>query len=155
TMLADAKTRLGDTSAQATFDDRGYIDAWRVIGPFDNEGKSGLDTETPPERDRMLAPDLQASYPGRERPVSWRTYPDIMRRGAVSCSARRRPRGHACGLAETSVVAGRARPLSVFIGSGGANEVDWNGQLVFTDSAYRMPSPDRSAVMVQGLAGPN
>jgi hypothetical protein len=62
TFLAEAETRLGDPDALIKrYDQLGYLSSWRVIGPFDNEGKSGLDTETPPERDRMLAPDLQAT----------------------------------------------------------------------------------------------
>src|SRR5262249_41831643 len=87
-LLAEARARLGDTAAlESRYDELGYVTRFRVIGPFDNEGKSGFDTETPPEQKRMEAPDPHASYPGRERPVSYRAYPDISRRGYVSFGA--------------------------------------------------------------------
>jgi tetratricopeptide (TPR) repeat protein len=156
TLAAEGRTRMGDPDAlDKGLDALGYLSTWRVIGPFDNEGKSGLDTDTPPETDRMLAPDLQASYPGRERPVSWRTYPESERRGYVSFGALLRPRENVCALAETFVYADRARPLALFFGSAGANKVYWNGQQVLRDPAYRMPSPDRSVVMVGARAGAN
>ena len=39
--------------------------------------------------------------------MSWRTYPDISRRGYVSFGAVLRPRENACGLAETFVYSER------------------------------------------------
>ena len=155
-MAAEARSRLGEPEALGqSFDELGYVTRFRVIGPFDNEGKSGFDTETPPEQKRLDPPDLQASYRGRERDVSWRDYPDISRRGYVSFGAIMRPRENACGLAETFVYADKARPLSLWIGSGGANKVYWNGEQVFQDVAYRLPSPERSSVMVQARSGAN
>ncbi len=156
TMLAEAKARLGDSEALgAPFEQLGFVSRWRVIGPFDNEGKTGFDTQTPPEQKRMEAPDLQASYPGRERPVSWRTYPEIVRRGYVSLGAILRPRENVCGLAETFVYAERARPLTLFLGAGGAAKVYWNGVEVLRDSAYRLPSADRSVATVGARKGAN
>jgi tetratricopeptide (TPR) repeat protein len=155
-MLSEARARLGEPEALAQgFTDLGYVTRYRVIGPFDNEGKAGLDAETPPEQKRMDAPDLQASYPGRERPVSWRAYPDISRRGFVSFGTIMRPRENVCGLAETFVYADRARPLSLWIGTGGAHKVYWNGEVVTRDDAYRAPYADRSVVMVPAQKGPN
>ena len=156
TVLADAKTRLGDTEALGKpFDELGFVTRWRVIGPFDNEGKSGFDSETPPEAARMQAPDPHASYPGRERPVRWRVYPDIARRGYVSFGGLMRPRENACGLAETFVYSEKAQALSLWAGSGGANKLYWNGSEVSRDAAYRLPSPDRSVVMVGAHKGAN
>ncbi|MFI5307668.1 MAG: hypothetical protein ACHQ53_09970, partial [Polyangiales bacterium] len=156
TLRAEAKARLGDLDALGErFDQLGYVGRWRVIGPFDNEGKSGFDKETPPEQKRMEAPDLQASYPGRERPVGWRQHPDIVRRGYVSFGAIMRPRENVCALAETFVYSERARPLLLLLGSGGASKVYWNGREVLRDEAYRMPSSDRSSVMVAARKGSN
>jgi tetratricopeptide (TPR) repeat protein len=156
TLLAEARSRLGDPEALGKrFEELGYIGRFRVIGPFDNEGKTGFDTETPPEQKRNEAQDLQASYPGRERPVSWRQYPEIVRRGYVSLGAVMRPRENVCGLAETFVYSEKARPLTLFVGSGGANKVYWNGQEVVHDAAYRMPAPDRSVAMVAARKGVN
>ncbi len=149
TMLAQARLRLGDPEAvHGPLEQLGYVTHFRVIGPFDNEGKAGFDTETPVEQQRMQAPDLQAQYPGREHAVSWRELPDVVRSGFVPFSAVMRPFENVCGLAETFVKSDRARPLSLWIGAGGPVKVYWNGQQVFRDAAYRNPSPDRSVVMV-------
>jgi cellulose synthase operon protein C len=156
TFIAEGRARLGDREALGKrFEQLGFVTTWRVIGPFDNEGKSGFDVETPPEQKRMEAPDPHASYPGRERPVSWRPYPDIARRGYVSLGGVLRPRENVCGLAETFVYSDRAQPLTVWIGAGGANKVYWNGELVLRDAAYRMPSADRSVVAVPARKGAN
>ncbi|GAB4315063.1 MAG: hypothetical protein Kow0059_06990 [Candidatus Sumerlaeia bacterium] len=45
------------------------INAWRVIGPFDNPPEAGLDAVLPPERSL----DFDAEYPGRNGLVRWRT----------------------------------------------------------------------------------
>jgi transglutaminase-like putative cysteine protease/Flp pilus assembly protein TadD len=155
-LVALGRARLGKRELdEAPFDALGYVTRWHVIGPFDNEGKIGFDQETPPEAKRMQAPDLEASYPGRERPVSWREFPDIAHAGYVSLGAITRPRQNVCGLAETFVHSERKQPLSLWLGAGGAVKVYWNGEPVFRDDAYRMPFPDRSAVMVGAHAGIN
>ncbi|MGD8859844.1 MAG: DUF3857 domain-containing protein [Myxococcales bacterium] len=155
-LVALGRARLGKRELdEAPFEALGYVTDWRVIGPFDNEGKIGFDQETPPEAQRMQAPDLEASYPGRERPVSWREFPDIAHAGYVSFGAITRPRQNVCGLAETFVHSERKQPLSLWLGAGGAVKVYWNGEPVFRDEAYRMPFPDRSVVMVGAHAGIN
>ena len=49
-----------------------------------------------------------------------------------------RPRENACGLAETFVYSEKAQPLSLWLGSGGANKLYWNGSEVSRDGAYRL-----------------
>jgi len=156
TLLAQARLRRGEPSAVAKrFEELGYATQFRVIGPFDNEGKRGFDVETPVEKQRMQAPDMQASYPGREREVSWREVPDVVRSGFVPFGAMLRPFENVCGLAETFVHTAAARPLSLWLGAAGAAKVYWNGEEVLRDPAYRGPSPDRSVVMVGARAGNN
>ena len=156
TMLAQARLRRGDVGAVAgRFEELGYVSDFRVIGPFDNEGKRGFDLLTPVEEARMQAPDLQMSYQGRERPVSWRDIPEVVRSGFVPFGALMRPFENVCGLAETFVHTKTARPLSLWVGAGGAVKVYWNGEPVLSDPAYRGPSPDRSVALVAARAGNN
>ncbi|MET0384879.1 MAG: DUF3857 domain-containing protein [Polyangiales bacterium] len=156
TLIAQARLRRGEPAAVAKrFEELGYVTQFRVIGPFDNEGKRGFDLETPVEKKRMEAPDLLASYPGREREVTWRDLPDVVRSGFVPFGAVLRPYENVCGLAETFVQTETARPLSLWVGAGGAVKVYWNGEEVLRDPAYRGPSPDRSSVMVAARAGRN
>lgn len=155
-LLAEAREQIGvDAPNRSGLDAVGFIRNWRVIGPFDNEGKAGFDQETPPEQARMQAPDLSVTYPGRERPVSWRLFPDVTRFAYVSLDSVMRPNENVCGLAETFVRSERARPLTLWLGSGGAIKAYWNGEQVFRDDAYRGPDPDRSVVMVGAHAGWN
>lgn len=155
-MLAEAREQLGLSAPNPhVLDELGFIREFRVIGPFDNEGKAGFDQETPPETARMQVPDLSVSVPGRERPVAWRTYPDVTRFGYVSFDSVFRPNENVCGLAETLVKSDRARALSLWLGGGGAIKAYWNGEPVFRDDAYRGPDPDRSVVMVGAHAGWN
>ncbi len=103
-LRARARLRMGDPEAsERELGELGYVRDWRVIGPFDNEGKSGFDREYPPETGRMGPVDMDARYPGRERDVGWRTYPDLARAGYVSFDAVFRPNTNVCGYAETFV----------------------------------------------------
>lgn len=155
-LVAQGKVRRGDVAgAAADVRSLGYLTQWRVIGPFDNEGKRGFDRETPPETARAAPTDTAAVYPGRERPVTWRDYPDVSPMGYVNFDAIFRPYENTCGLAETYVRVDRARPLTLWAGGGGAIKVYWNGEEVVRDAAYRAPDPDRVAGAVRAHAGWN
>jgi len=154
--LARAQLRAGDEAASSrTIDELGYVRAFRVVGPFDNEGERGFTTVYDPERLRMEPADPDAHFEGRERPVSWRTYPDIGHYGYVSFDAVHRPDVHACSYAETFVTSERAQPLSLWLGAGGAVAAWWNGTEVLRDDNYRQPDPDRQVAMVGAHAGLN
>jgi len=148
--------RTGDPVASAAaFDKLGYLRGFRVIGPFDNEGKRGLDEVMPPETNRLEALNLEASYQGRERMVRWRTLPDIVQGGYVSFDAVLRPSENVCAFAETDLVFDKAQPITLWLGAGGAAKLYFNGIEVLRDAAYRAPHPDRSAVTVPAKKGPN
>jgi tetratricopeptide (TPR) repeat protein len=148
--------RTGDVkgSVQA-FDALGYLRAFRVLGPFDNEGKRGFDTVLPPEEKPLAAVNLDATYQGRERLVRWRVLPEIVQGGYVSFDAVFRPAENVCALAETSLRVDKAGPISLWFGGGGATKVYFNGVEVLRDAAYRAPHPDRSVALVEAQAGDN
>jgi tetratricopeptide (TPR) repeat protein len=155
-LLAEARVRNGDlTEIERAFDALGYIRQWRVIGPFDNEGKTGFDPETPAETARSSGPDPGATYAGRERPVRWRRHPDIVRFGFVSFDDIFRPDENVCGLAHTHVISENARPLTLWLGAGGAVKAWWNGEEVYRDAKYRWPWRDRGAAAVHARPGVN
>jgi tetratricopeptide (TPR) repeat protein len=155
-LVGRARLRMGelDASRQA-FDELGYIRQWRVIGPFDNEGKSGFGREYEPERLRMAPFDLEARYEGRERPVGWRVFPEVGHYGYVSFDAVYRPDTNVCAYAETFVVSERPQALSVWLGGGGAVAAWWNGTEILRDDDYRQPDPDRFVSVVGAHQGPN
>jgi transglutaminase-like putative cysteine protease/cytochrome c-type biogenesis protein CcmH/NrfG len=141
--------------ATARFDELGYVRSWRVVGPFDNEGKAGFDRVMPPEEAQRAPVVADAEYEGRERPVRYREYPDITRFGYVDLDATMRPYVNVCGFAETFVHADDARPISLWVGAGGAVKVYWNGAVVHSDARYRGPDADRAAALVLAHAGWN
>lgn len=148
--------RTGDPVASAkAFDALGYLRAFRLIGPFDNEGKRGFDEVMPPEAARLEAVNLEASYQGRERMVRWRMLPDIVQGGYVSFDALLRPAENVCGFAETTLELDKAQKITLWFGSGGASKLYFNGVEVLNDPAYRAPHPDRSAALVAAQKGPN
>ncbi len=155
-LLARAQLRAGETdAARATIEGLGYVTAWQIIGPFDNEGKTGFDRELPPEMTRLEPPDGGARYRGRERMVGWRAYPDVSHFGYVNFDAVYRPYAHVCAYAQTTVSSERAQPLSLWVGAGGAVKVWWNGEEVHRDASYRQPGQDRDVAMVGARAGAN
>jgi tetratricopeptide (TPR) repeat protein/transglutaminase-like putative cysteine protease len=156
-LRASSRVRRGDMPAhRRELRELGFVQDWRIAGPFDNEGKLGFPREFPPEAGRMGPIDPNAEWPGRERPVGWRTYPvDVTQGGYVSFDAVYRPNANVCGYAETFVESERAQALSLWIGGGGATRVWWNGTVVHEDEGYRTPHPDRSAAVVGAHRGLN
>ena len=155
-LRARAALRQGDrAAAEATTEALGYVTAWQVVGPFDNEGKAGFDQSYPPEDARSAPFSPDASFSGKGRSVRWRAYPDVAPYGYVSLDAVQRPREHVCAYAQTTVHSERAQPLSLWAGAGGAIKVWWNGAEVLADATYRQPDPDRHVAMVAAQRGPN
>ncbi|MBI4833844.1 MAG: DUF3857 domain-containing protein [Planctomycetes bacterium] len=67
--LAILCCKTNDTAqGREKFSELGFVNSWQVIGPFDNENGSGFNTPYQPEN----AIDLNASYDGRKKSVSWR-----------------------------------------------------------------------------------
>src|SRR5690606_23228298 len=137
----------------------GYVDRWLIVGPFDNEGKHGLESEHGPEAE--LAQPLVAgrAYSGKERPVRWRVVPAAFPYGWLDAGSLVRPDRKVCVFAKSFVrpkQGSRApRPISLWVGAGGAFELFWNGKSVLQDAAYRGHDFDRSAVGVRLENGTN
>lgn len=132
-----------------------FVDQFRVLGPFDNEGKTGLAADSGPESTLTKPFDPAAEWPGKDQSVRWRSLPQVNLDGYVDLAAVFRPNENACGFAETVVRSERPQPLSLWVGAGGGLRLWWNGQQVLEDDKYRRPYPDRHAVVVQAQAGIN
>ncbi|HTQ03962.1 MAG TPA: DUF3857 domain-containing protein [Polyangiaceae bacterium] len=159
-LAALARFRRGDVkAAHDEIAALGYIDRFLVIGPFDNEGKAGLDTPFGPELalGSPIVPGRAES--GKERPVRWRAVPQEFSQGFVSFGSLLRPDQKVCAYATTFVQAAKntktPRPVSAWIGSGGAFKVFWNGTEVLKSSVYSGHDFDRYAVPVTLEPGTN
>ena len=141
--------------ASATIEELGYITRWRIVGPFDNEGKSGFEREEPPEAGRRAELLKEAVFPGKARPVAFRAYPQVSPLGYVNLDAVYRPNNNACAIAENVVESPRDQELNLWVGAGGAVKVYWNGDEVLSDALYRMPHPDRHVIRIKAKQGDN
>ncbi|MCC7536482.1 MAG: DUF3857 domain-containing protein [Deltaproteobacteria bacterium] len=155
-LASRAALRMGRVDdARRMITELGYLRAWLVVGPFDDEGKRGFAREYEPERQRSSPLSTSATFEGRERAVSWRVAPIEAPAGYVPMDAMLRPAQHVCGYAETYVRFERAQWVALWSGAGGAHKVWWNGDLVTTDPRYRSPDPDRMASVVAARSGWN
>ncbi|HWP09877.1 MAG TPA: DUF3857 domain-containing protein [Polyangiaceae bacterium] len=159
-LAAFARFRRGDIkAAHDQIAALGFVDRFLVIGPFDNEGKSGLDTTFGPELafESPIVPGKAES--GKERPVRWRAIPREFPQGFVSFGSLLRPEQKVCAYATTFVESrsGRKEPrkISAWIGSGGAFKVFWNGEEVLESSVYSSHDFDRYAVPLTLEPGKN
>jgi len=164
---AYARRRRGDLDgAKSRIEALGYVERWMVVGPFANEGKTGLLLPYGPEEDRQAPPSVLRAYDGKERTVRWRVAPAVAAFGWLDLGALIRPTEKVCSYATTYVhddraadgkdgKTGRERPISLWAGSAGAMRVFWNGEEVIRDEAYRDLDTDRFATTVRLLPGWN
>ncbi len=153
---ANALRRAGELPASVkAYRELGYLHDFRVIGPFDNEGKRGFDFELGPERDRKGAVQKDVEFDGRERKVRWRKLPDVVHSGQIDFDALLRPNENVCALAETTLSFAKATPITLWLGGGGATKLYFNGDEVIRDAAYRGNGYDRTVARVEAHAGDN
>ena len=161
---AYARRRRGDLDgARSQIAALGYVGRWMVVGPFDNEGKTGLLMPFGPEEDRQGAPNVLRAYDGKERTVRWRVAPSVSPFGWFDLGSLLRPTAKICGYVTTFVrdphlgtnSARPARPISLWAGSAGAMRAFWNGDEVLRDEAYRDLESDRLATTVKLAPGWN
>lgn len=148
---AYARRRRGDLAgAKQRIKDLGYVNRWIVAGPFDNEGKAGLDRAFGPEEEMADALSMSRTYDGKERQVGNRIAPDVFPYGWVDLGAMMRPQENVCGYATTYVRDARAkatpRPFSLWFGASGAVKVFFDGVEVAKDTKYRDLDSDRFGV---------
>ena len=122
TLSALGRARRGDLkAARDSIRALGYVDQWLVVGPFDNEGKGGLDTASGPEPELLQAIVPGKAYTGKERPVRYRPVPAVFPYGYLDAGSLVRPESKVCVFATTFVSAPQAkRKLSVWAGAGGS-----------------------------------
>jgi tetratricopeptide (TPR) repeat protein/transglutaminase-like putative cysteine protease len=159
-LSALGRVRRGDLrTARDRIASLGYVDRWVVIGPFDNEGKAGLDQSYAPELEFTQPIVPGAAESGKERPVRWRVVPREFPHGFMNFGSLMRPEQKICAYATTFVKAKAGtrapRKLSLWIGTGGAFRAFWNGSEVLESSVYSGHDFDRHATVVNLEAGTN
>ncbi len=130
----------------------GFVERWLVVGPFDDEGKKGLDAAYPPEQTL----DLAGRWRGKAREVSWRAVPaEAVVEGSVELGATLRPNTEVAAYALAVVDAPRAQAARLWFGGSGRAKVWVNGALALTDRGDHPSRLDQRGAQVALRAGPN
>lgn len=159
-LAAFARARRGDQKAATQrVRELGYVSSFLVVGPFDNEGKVGIDQAYEPEQELMAPITPGRAYSGKERPVRYRAISNAFPFGWLDASALVRPETKVCIYATTFVkdekLTRGTRKIRAYVGAGGAFKLFWNGQEALKDTAYRGHDFDRSGVELTLEPGPN
>jgi len=125
--LAEVERARGNLQRSAALLKRlGFVGAWKIAGPFDDEGKRGYETVYPPEK----GIDLAAPMPGKVREVSWRDLPaEAVVHGFVGLGAAVRPSREVVEYALAVVEAPRDERVRLWFGGSGAAKIFVNGAL--------------------------
>jgi tetratricopeptide (TPR) repeat protein/transglutaminase-like putative cysteine protease len=159
-LAAFARARRGDQKAATLrVKELGYIGSFLVVGPFDNEGKAGLDQVFEPEAEIAAPITPGRAYAGKERPVRYRAVSNAFPFGWLDASALVRPETKVCIYATSFVhdekLLKGTRKIRAYVGAGGAFKLFWNGHEALKDTAYRGHDFDRAGVELTLAPGPN
>jgi len=151
--LAIAEEERGNLHrSEAELAKLGFVRGFQIAGPFDNEGRRGLDTAYPPE----LAIDLAARYPGKVGEVGFRALPpEAQPRGVVALGAAVRPQREVTMYALAALESPREQRVRLWLGSSGALRVWLNGVAVLTEPTYHPARLDQFGVEVTLRKGQN
>jgi cellulose synthase operon protein C len=153
-LLMDLERARGRTMRSAEVNrSLGFIGEYYVVGGFENEGKSGCDTDFGPEAATV---DLSAQFAGAKgREVSWRKLAVTPTDGYVDLAAAVRPNREAVAYALTWLEAPAETQVALGVGTSGAFRLWVNGQPATREDRYNLPRPDQSRVAVKLRKGLN
>jgi tetratricopeptide (TPR) repeat protein len=150
--MADVERARGRTvKAQEVLAPLGFVKDWWVVGSFENEGKTGCDTDFGPES----AVDLHASYPAATREVSWRKPNAAATDGYIDLTLSLQPSTDAVGYALTFLTADTEMKTELSLGTPGGYRLFVNGVKVASSDRYNRPRPDQHRVQVTLRKGTN
>jgi len=103
------------------------VTTWKVIGPFDNKGGSGIEKAYPPEQ----TVDLGAEFDGLNGRVRWQDLAATDDYGTVDLNKPFTKLKEVAGYAFTEFQADKARTVELRLGSQNAWKVWLNGKFLF------------------------
>ncbi|MBS2022508.1 MAG: DUF3857 domain-containing protein [Deltaproteobacteria bacterium] len=152
-LLAQAQTMSGDlTRAHATADALGFVRAFSIVGPFDNDGRRGHEAEFAPETEGLV---FGKEYAGKEHAVSWRVLPDLWPLGLVDLTSAISPRLDVTVYAATILPSDKARAVVLHLGTSGATKLWLNGELLRDDKNQHPARLDQAAIPARLSKGDN
>jgi cellulose synthase operon protein C len=149
--LALQEARVGDwVAAERRFDQLGLVSEFQVVGPFDAQGRGGLERDFPPEHPEG-GPAPGRHFPGKEREVQWRPGSGMRRLGALVLDGLLRPDSDAVAYVLAYVKSPEAQRAVLRIGSSGPVKAWAGGRPILERNVVREPRFDQDAA---GLALP-
>jgi hypothetical protein len=110
----------------------GWLNEWKVIGPFDNTGRAGFEQVFPPEQHI----DFRAEYDGKQGKVRWQSFQASGDYGLVDlnkpCGMLKEVTGYACA----EVYSDKGRVVELRLGCKNAWKVWLNGRFLFGRDEY-------------------
>lgn len=150
--LFDRVHRAGDfDGAEELLSSLNFIRNWRIIGPFDNEGKEGFETPYPPETEFSLT----AAYDGKARPVRWRSLPARLPTGFLDLTTVLAPADKCVAYLAVAVNSPAPEDAFIAMAAAGAVKVWLNGAQVFARDAYHEGYFDQYSAPAPLAAGYN
>lgn len=114
----------------------GFIQDWRLVGPFDNLGGKGFDKAYPPEH----SVDLDATYATSDAKLGWTPHHTDDEYGAVDLNKAIGKHMGVAGYAVAEFHSDRRRPIELRLGSENAVKLWLNGKLLASSEAYHSNS---------------
>jgi len=153
-LAAYARRRRGDLDgADRRIAALGFVRDWLIVGPFENQNRTGLGEPFRPELELDEPIVFDRGYQGKERPVVWRPATDAARLGWLDLGSLVRPSKDVCVFATTFVASPRDRRATVFVGATGAFKLFFDAEAVLADGGYRELDAERYAAPVMLKAG--
>jgi cytochrome c-type biogenesis protein CcmH/NrfG len=151
-VLSDIDVSQGRvTEAQRRIHALGYVQDVYVLGGFDNEGKTGCETDAGPEKTL----DLEAVLQAKGHPARWRTATARSLDGGIDLGAMLRPSRGVVAYVLALLDEPAARRTVLALGTSGGFRLWVNGEKVATGDAYHPARPDQERISVQLRAGVN
>jgi hypothetical protein len=110
----------------------GFIQAWQVVGPFDNSGGKGFAIAYPPEQ----KVDLTTTYEGKAGPIKWQAAKANDDMGHVDLNQALGQHKGAVAYAYAELESDADRPIELRLGSEAANKIWLNGKLLTDTEVY-------------------
>ena len=121
----------------------GFVTDYRVLGPFDNEGKAGFNESYPPENEI----NYDTTYKGKLVDVQWFTPGAANHWGVIDFGGIFRPNEKACGYLLTYIESSVEQRVALRLG-GSALKTWMNGKLVLKNPAIRQGKFDQEHIPV-------
>jgi Tfp pilus assembly protein PilF len=150
--LFDRAHRAGNfDEAETLLSSLNFVRDWRVIGPFDNEGKGGFAKNYPPEGEFSIA----AIYQGKARPVNWRPLPAPLPTGFLDLTTVFAPAEKSVAYLAVAVMSPVRRDALIAMAAAGATKIWLNGVEIFARDDYHQGYFDQYVAPAPLLAGYN